>query len=53
VLSGKYDDGVPAGSRMAQDTEMAHILRRGFDSAQGRERIEKVPSEPPTLTACR
>jgi voltage-dependent potassium channel beta subunit len=40
VLTGKYNDGVPAGSRM--DTPGFEWLRKLLDSDKGRDRVEKV-----------
>lgn len=40
VLTGKYNDGIPAGSRM--DTPGFEWLRKMLDSDRGRDRVEKV-----------
>ena len=40
VLTGKYNDGIPEGSRL--DLEGYEWLREQLESEQGRQRIEKV-----------
>ncbi len=40
VLTGKYSDGIPAGSRM--DTPGFEWLRKMLESERGRDRVEKV-----------
>ena len=40
ILTGKYDDGVPEGSRMA--TPGYEWLRAGFESEEGRQKVEKT-----------
>lgn len=39
ILSGKYNAGIPADSRMAQQYRMSSILRSQLESAEGEQRL--------------
>jgi voltage-dependent potassium channel beta subunit len=40
LLTGKYNDGIPAGSRLAMENYA--WLRKNFESAEGQQRLAKV-----------
>jgi aryl-alcohol dehydrogenase-like predicted oxidoreductase len=41
-LTGKYNDGIPSGSRLAGDTPIVQRLRAQLESEEGKAKIEKV-----------
>ncbi|KAF8902210.1 voltage-gated potassium channel beta-2 subunit [Gymnopilus junonius] len=41
-LTGKYNDGIPEGTRLAQHTEQFHTLLKDLETPSGKDKIRKI-----------